>query len=74
MQLTTAYCETLSSEVVNDTSIWNLFETNDVNTEQTRCKDNIDTASVITEVNGIVNRLALGSNGRRATKGIRQVQ
>ncbi len=57
----TAYCNTLSNEVVNDASWWNVFESSDVNSDQTRCKDNIDTAGLINEVAGVTNKLALAT-------------
>lgn len=54
-----AECMKLSNDIETNVPWYDVFGTQDVDSDRSRCIDNIDTASLITEVNGIVNRLAL---------------
>lgn len=66
----TAYCDTLSNEVVDDVAWYNPFSSANQDSNQTRCHDNIDTASVINEVAGISNRLALAETEEDQVKAL----
>lgn len=66
----TAYCNTLSNEVVDDVAWYDVFSSANQDSNQTRCRDNIDTASVINEVAGISNKLALAQTEEDQVKAL----